>query len=52
MYPSDVNVKSVVKMQDIVKEDITNRVNQFKNKSDKNVIIFNHNMMSDLPFDI
>lgn len=53
MYKWDKNVNTVQKLQEIVNNEIHTLVSTIKNKSpDKPLIIFNHNMMSDLPFDI
>lgn len=52
MYPWDRDVRTVIKLQEIIEDEIRKMVAELKNKSDKPVLIFNHNMMSDLPFDI
>jgi len=52
MYRGDRNVNTIQKLEEIVENEIKERVNLLKdNNKDKPVIIFNHNMMSDLPFD-
>ena len=52
MYPWDKDVRTVIKLQDIVEKEIFQMVSDIKSKSKKPIIIFNHNMMSELPFDI
>lgn len=50
MYRWDRNVKSFTELWDIVYNEVFELSNKIKNKSDKQVILFNHNMMSDLPY--
>jgi len=53
MMKGDKDVSTVSKLQEIVETEIKELVNKVKNENkNKKLIIFNHNMMSDLPFDI
>jgi len=52
MYRWDRDVNTIQKLEEIVEIEIKEKINKLKdNNKDKPVIIFNHNMMSDLPFD-